>query len=49
MKWYEYIIAFVAICLVILPIFLNKKLKKSGKSTCGCKCSNCNKDCPLKK
>lgn len=49
MKWYEYIIAIVAIGLAILPIILNKRNKKNGKSTCSCGCSSCKKDCPLKK
>lgn len=49
MKWYEYIIAIVAIGLVILPIILNTRRKKKGKSSCGCGCESCSKDCPLKK
>ncbi len=49
MLWYEYMIAFVAIFLVILPIILKNIKKKKGKSSCGCGCESCSKDCPLKR
>ncbi|MFR5892214.1 MAG: FeoB-associated Cys-rich membrane protein [Bacilli bacterium] len=47
MKWYEYIILIVAIGLVVLP-FILKYFNKKGKTSCGCECSSCGKDCPLK-
>ena len=34
MKWFEPIIIIVAIGLVLLPIFLQIKNKKKGKSSC---------------
>ena len=48
MKWFEYIILIVAIGLVLLPFILKYSNKKKGKSSCGCECSSCGKDCPLK-
>ena len=49
MKWFEPIIAVVAIFLVILPIITSIKKIKSGKSSCGCNCSSCKdgNECPF--
>jgi len=41
MKWFEPIIAIVAIGLVILPIILKVVNKKKGKSACSCGCTCC--------
>ena len=43
MKWFEPIIAIVAVFLVILPFILNIRKKKKGKKGCGCGCSECSK------
>ena len=43
MKWFEPIIAIVAIFLVVLPIILSIRNKKKGKCSCGCGCSECAK------
>ena len=47
MEWFEYIIMFLAIGLVILPFVLNKKNKKKGKCSCGgdCGCCHISEDC----
>ncbi len=49
MKWFEYIIIIVAIGLVLLPFIINYKNRKQGKTSCGCKCSECSIKCSLKK
>lgn len=43
MKWFEPIIAIIAVFLVILPIILKIRNKKKGKSSCGCGCNECSK------
>ena len=43
MKWFEPIIAIVAIFLVVFPIILSIRNKRKGKSSCGCGCSECSK------
>lgn len=47
MKWFEPIIAIIAIGLVILPFILKIINKKRGKPSCscGCDCQSCSKDC----
>lgn len=51
MQWFEYIIIVVAVFLVILPIILKIRAKKTGKGTCSCEC--CSKSqcasCPMHK
>lgn len=47
MKWFEPLIAIVAIGLVLLPIILKivDKKKRKAKCSCGCDCSSCDKEC----
>ena len=47
MKWFEPIIALIAIFLVVLPIILKIRDYKKGKHTCSCgqDCASCSKDC----
>ena len=43
MKWFEPIIAIVAVFLVVFPIILSIRNRRKGKSSCGCGCSECSK------
>lgn len=43
MKWFEPIIAIIAIGLVILPIILRIIRKKNNKGTCSSNCCCCDK------
>ena len=43
MKWFEPIIAIVAIFLVILPIILKIISHKKGNNSCSCGCACCTK------
>ena len=43
MKWFEPIIAIIAIFLVLLPIIIKIIEKKKGNSKCSCGCDCCSK------
>ena len=49
MKWFEPIIAFIAVLLVVLPIINKIRSLKKGETKCNGSCSMCsNKDDCLK-
>lgn len=47
MEWYDYILMFMTMALLLTPLVI-AKLRKKDVSGCGGSCSSCNKNCGIK-
>ena len=47
MEWYDFILMFITMALLLTPLVICK-IKKKNISGCGESCSTCNKNCGMK-
>lgn len=47
MKWWEFLLMFVIIIILLIPTIIRFTKNKGSKGSCSCGCEACNKDCPM--